>query len=126
MPGGGVDSRQTGSIQEATVMQSDADEVGGAVGGRAYKQATVGHKVENLEGQTPADKQQHDPREEIIFIILPQSPTLKLIAVKLLLVAVTAAKSTGEHFGGIKTEGTCSMASIRVMVFPVPGGPKST
>lgn len=55
MPGGGVDPRQTGSIQEAAVMQSDADEVGGAVGGRAYKQATVGHKVVNLVGEIPVD-----------------------------------------------------------------------
>lgn len=49
MPGGGVDSRQTGSIQKAAVMQSDADEVSGTVGGCAYKQATGGHKVVNLK-----------------------------------------------------------------------------
>lgn len=76
MPGGGVDSRQASSIQEAAVMQSDADEVSGAVGGCAYKQATVGHKVENLEGETQANKQQHGPREEILLIILQQSPTI--------------------------------------------------
>lgn len=64
MPGRGIDSRQTGSIQEAAVMQSDADKVGSAVGGCAYKQATVGHKVVNLEQET-ADKQ-HGPSEEKI------------------------------------------------------------
>lgn len=66
VPGRGVDSRQTGSIQEAAVMQSDADEVGGAVGGCTYKQATVGNKVVNLEQETPADQQQLGPSEEVI------------------------------------------------------------
>lgn len=52
MPAGCVDSCQTCSIQEAAVMQADADEVGGTVGGSAYEQPTTGHKVVNLEEET--------------------------------------------------------------------------
>lgn len=76
-------------------MQADADEVGGAVGRRAYEQSTVGHKVVNLGGKrwTPADE--HINQQES-----------------------SRANQNGEA--------TCSMASIRVMVLPVPGGPKST
>lgn len=63
-PGRGVDSCQTGGIQEAAVMQSGADEVGSTVGGCAYKQATVGHKVVNLEQETAANKQQQQQQHD--------------------------------------------------------------
>lgn len=52
LPAGCIDSCQTCSIQEAAVMQADADEVGGTVGGSAYEQPTTGHKMVNLEEET--------------------------------------------------------------------------
>lgn len=43
-----VDTGQTCSVQEATVMQADADEVSSAVGRSAYEYPTTRHKVVNL------------------------------------------------------------------------------
>ena len=47
---GGVDARQTGLVQEATVVQTDADEVGGAVRGGAHQHAATGNEVVHLGG----------------------------------------------------------------------------
>lgn len=49
LPTGCIDTGQTRSMQEATVMQTDADEVSSTVGGGTYKYPTTGHKVVNLD-----------------------------------------------------------------------------
>ena len=48
LPTGCVDTGQTCSMQETTVMQADADEVSSAVGRSAHEHPTAGHKVINL------------------------------------------------------------------------------
>lgn len=48
-PAGGVDPGQAGGAQEATVVQAQTDEVGGAVGGSAHQDTADGQKVVDLE-----------------------------------------------------------------------------
>lgn len=49
MPTGCIDTGQTCSMQEATVMQPDADEISSTVGRSTYEYPTTRQKVVNLE-----------------------------------------------------------------------------
>ena len=53
LPAGGVDASQAGGVQEAAVMETDADEVGRAVGGRADQDPARGQTVVHLGPDTP-------------------------------------------------------------------------
>lgn len=49
LPAGGIDAGQAGRLEEATLMQPDADEVGRTVGGGAHQQTAGGDAVVHLQ-----------------------------------------------------------------------------
>ena len=50
LPAGGIDAHQAGVSQEAAAVQTQADEVGRAVGGGAHQQAAARDPVIYLRG----------------------------------------------------------------------------
>lgn len=54
LPTGGVDAHQTARVQEAAVVQAQADEVGGRVGGRAHQDTAAGESLVHLRGTDAA------------------------------------------------------------------------
>ena len=66
---GGIDACQAGRVEEAAVVQPDADEVGRAVGGRADQQAAGGDAMVHLQQDRLHEVTDLSLRDSIHFLI---------------------------------------------------------